>query len=148
MSKPAVTLALAEQACALNINAVPENVRTIIRQCLLDYLGVTLAGIGESPVQLLLAELQEEGGAAQASIHGTPHMMSLTQAALLNGMASHAIDYDDVNFALMGHPSVPVLPALLAQAPAHDGVDGGDEPLERVPKRIRGRGGRASHFVR
>jgi len=118
MSKPAVTLALAEQACALNINAVPENVRTIVRQCLLDYLGVTLAGIGEAPVQLLLAELQEEGGAAQASIHGTPHVMSLTQAALLNGMASHAIDYDDVNFALMGHPSVPVLPALLAQAEA------------------------------
>ena len=116
MSKPAVTLALAEQACALNINAVPANVRTIIRQCLLDYLGVTLAGIGEAPVQLLLAELQEEGGAAHVSIHGTPHVMSLTQAALLNGMASHAIDYDDVNFALMGHPSVPVLPALLAQA--------------------------------
>lgn len=118
MSKPTVTLVLAEQACALTYDVIPENARRIISQCVLDYLGVTLAGIHEPAVQLLAQELEEEGGAPQASIIGTARQMSLSQAALLNGMASHAIDYDDVNFALMGHPSVPILPALLAQAEA------------------------------
>ena len=118
MSKPLVTRALAEQACALRFDTIPTNARQLIAQCVLDYLGVTLAGVNEPAVQLLAQELEEEGGSPQASIIGTSRQMSLTQAALLNGMASHAIDYDDVNFALMGHPSVPVLPALMAQAEA------------------------------
>lgn len=118
MSKPLVTRALAEQACALRFDTIPSTARQLIAQCVLDYLGVTLAGVNEPAVQLLRQELEEEGGSPQASIIGTSSQMSLTQAALLNGMASHAIDYDDVNFALMGHPSVPVLPALMAQAEA------------------------------
>ena len=35
-------------------------------------------------------------------------------ATLINGAASHALDYDDVNFAMGGHPTVTVVPALLA----------------------------------
>ncbi len=35
-------------------------------------------------------------------------------AALANGTASHALDFDDVNMAMPGHPSVAILPALLA----------------------------------
>lgn len=118
MSRPLVTRALAEQACAVHFDAIPANARQLVAQCVLDYLGVTLAGVNEPAVQLLAQELEEEGGSPLASIIGTSRQMSLTQAALLNGMASHAIDYDDVNFALMGHPSVPILPALMAQAEA------------------------------
>jgi len=62
MSKPSVTLLLAEQACALTYDLIPENARRIISQCVLDYLGVTLAGIQEPAVQLLAQELEEEGG--------------------------------------------------------------------------------------
>ena len=41
---------------------------------------------------------------------------SSRQAALINGSASHALDYDDVNMACTGHPSVVLIPALLALA--------------------------------
>src|SRR5207237_9684595 len=34
--------------------------------------------------------------------------------ALANGAAGHAHDFDDTNFALLGHPSVPLLAAALA----------------------------------
>ena len=44
-------------------------------------------------------------------------------AALVNGTASHALDYDDVNYALKEHPTVPVLPALLALA-EHRSLEG------------------------
>ena len=37
-------------------------------------------------------------------------------AALINGAAAHALDFDDVNLAMPGHPSVAILPALLALA--------------------------------
>ena len=37
-------------------------------------------------------------------------------AAIVNGAASHALDFDDVNLAMPGHPSVAILPALLALA--------------------------------
>ncbi len=45
-----------------------------------------------------------------------PERVIPSQAALINGSASHALDYDDVHLGLNGHPSAPVLPALLALA--------------------------------
>src|SRR5690606_34228890 len=47
-------------------------------------------------------------------------------AALVNGMAAHILDYDDV--ALDGHPSAVLVPAILAQAEA--GSVGGAQMIE------------------
>jgi 2-methylcitrate dehydratase PrpD len=49
---------------------------------------------------------------------GTALRTAPTWAALANGTAGHAHDFDDTSFALMGHPSVPLLAALLACAEA------------------------------
>ena len=49
----------------------------------------------------------------------------MQQAALINGSAGHALDYDDVHLLMPGHPTVPVVPALLALA-EHRGRDGKD----------------------
>jgi 2-methylcitrate dehydratase PrpD len=45
---------------------------------------------------------------------GTPHRLGPQSAALANGTAGHALDYDDSNFWMVGHPSVPVVSAALA----------------------------------
>ena len=116
MNPAPITQQLAARACAVSLATAPPAIHTLVRQCVLDYLGVTLAGATAPAVQLLHEELREEGGNPRAGIVGSRHRMALAQAALLNGMAAHVLDYDDVNFALMGHPSVPILPALLAQA--------------------------------
>ena len=121
--REAITYELAHRALNISIAAAPDNVRQLIRQCVLDYLGVTIAGMQDHAVHLLRDELVEEGGAPQAQVIGTKLRLSRQGAALLNGMASHVLDYDDVNFALMGHPSVPVLPAVLALGESL-GVDG------------------------
>ncbi len=97
--------------------------RQLMRQCVLDWIAVTLAARDEPLVATLAACLEEEGAAPQASVLGRAQRLSCLQAALLNGTASHALDYDDVNYALMGHPTVPVLPALLALA-EHRGLEG------------------------
>ena len=43
--------------------------------------------------------------------------MTAANAALVNGTLSHALDYDDTHFGHIGHPSVVVLPAVLAARP-------------------------------
>src|SRR5579862_7833339 len=111
-----LTRTLAERACAVTYEALPEPVRELARQCVLDYLGVGLAGSDDELVRILLEELAEAGGAAQAWVIGHSARLPVLSAALINGAIAHALDYDDVHLAMPGHPSVAILPALLALA--------------------------------
>ena len=111
-----LTRVLAGKAAALAYNDLPALARELARQCVLDYLGVGLAGAGDELVQLLLDEMAEVGGAQQACIIGHERQLPVLSAALVNGAAAHALDYDDVNMAMPGHPSVAILPGLLALA--------------------------------
>jgi 2-methylcitrate dehydratase PrpD len=111
-----LTRTLAERACAVTYDALPEPVRELARQCVLDYFAVGLAGADDELVRILLDELSEAGGAGQASIIGHGARLPMLSAALVNGAITHALDYDDVNMAMPGHPSVAILPALLALA--------------------------------
>jgi 2-methylcitrate dehydratase PrpD len=65
---------------------------------------------------MLLDEMAEAGGSPQASVIGRSARLPVLSAALINGSAAHALDYDDVNMAMPGHPSVAILPGLLALA--------------------------------
>src|SRR5271154_3083420 len=114
-----LTLTLAERATAVSYDALPEDVRELARQCVLDYLGVGLAGADDELARILLDELSEPGGAAQAAVIGHPARLPVLAAALVNGAIGHALDYDDVNLAMPGHVSVAILPALLALAEQH-----------------------------
>jgi 2-methylcitrate dehydratase PrpD len=111
-----LTRAIAEQAAAVDYNALPETVRALARQCVLDYYGVALAGSDDPLVAILLDEFSEAGGAGQAGIIGHAARLPVLSAALVNGAIGHALDYDDVNLAMPGHPSVAILPGLLALA--------------------------------
>jgi len=120
-----ITGELAARCAALCYTDLPEDVRLRVRQCLLDWIGVTLAGACEPLVHMLAEEAREQGGHAQATVVGHAMMTSSRQAALINGSASHALDYDDVNMACTGHPSVVLIPALLALAESR-GASGRD----------------------
>jgi 2-methylcitrate dehydratase PrpD len=111
-----LTQVLARQSAALEYDAMPAEAHELARQCVLDYFGVALAGAGDQLVRLLLDELAEAGGAPQASVIGRQTRLPAVAAALVNGAAGHALDYDDVNMAMPGHPSVAILPGLLALA--------------------------------
>jgi len=111
-----LTRALAERAIALRYDELPAPVRELAEQCILDYLGVAIAGSQDPLVRILLDEMAEAGGSPQSSIIGHSVRLPVVSAALVNGSAAHALDYDDVNMAMPGHPSVPILPGLLALA--------------------------------
>lgn len=92
--------------------------RELARQCVLDWVGVALAGSREPLVRILKAQAREDGGHAAAALVGDGTAVSVRQAALVNGAAGHAIDYDDANVAAQGHVTAAVLPAALAVAQA------------------------------
>jgi len=107
---------LAFRATDLRYENIPETAKALARQCVLDYFGVVIAGADYPLVRMLLDEMAEAGGAPQASVIGREMRLPALSAALVNGAAAHALDYDDVNMAMPGHPSVAILPGLLALA--------------------------------
>jgi 2-methylcitrate dehydratase PrpD len=111
-----VTAALAEYAMAIRFDQLPADVIEVSKHCILDWIGVTLAGRDERLVQMLIDQALSEGGAQQATVVGLATKVNASQAALINGSASHALDYDDVQERLHGHPTAPIAPALLALA--------------------------------
>jgi 2-methylcitrate dehydratase PrpD len=111
-----LTRVLAERTIALRYEELPAPAREIARQCVLDYLGVALAGAQDPLVWILLEEMAEAGGSPQAGVIGHSIRLPMLSAAIVNGAAAHALDYDDVNMAMPGHPSVAILPGLLALA--------------------------------
>jgi 2-methylcitrate dehydratase PrpD len=120
-----LTRNLAASASAVEYHDLPEGVREVARQCVLDYLGVAIAGADDPLVAILLDEMADAGGVGQASVVAHPLRLPALSAALVNGAAGHALDYDDVNIAMPGHPSVAILPGLLAlgEANADSGRD-------------------------
>lgn len=117
MSEPVgLTRALVQRARALRYADIPADVRDWARQCVLDMVGVAIAGADDPLVRILAAELAETGGNPVAGVPGVTLRLPATGAALLHGTMAHALDYDDVNLAMPGHPSVAILPAVLALA--------------------------------
>lgn len=111
---PGVTEALVQRIKGIRHDSLPANVRTVAAQCVLDWIAVTLRAIDDPLVEILVDQVNAEGGHPQAGLVGRRQRASARQAALVNGAASHALDYDDVNIRMCGHPTVAVLPAVLA----------------------------------
>lgn len=108
------TALLAEFVTKSRLEDCPEAAAESARRAILDCLGVMLAGSIEPAARILQRVAQAEGGSPLCSVVGTKPRTGAVWAALCNGTAAHALDFDDTNFALMGHPSAPVLAAALA----------------------------------
>ncbi len=113
-----VTRELCEHIERTRFDDIPPDAVAEAKLCLLDWLGVTLGGANEPLTKILIEVTDHLGGKKQSSIIGHVRKSSILNAALINGSASHALDFDDVHFLMMGHPTVPVMPALLALAEA------------------------------
>jgi 2-methylcitrate dehydratase PrpD len=114
MTAVPVTAELAKKAAQLAWRDLPEDLLERTKQCLLDWFAVTVPGAQEELTDILVREAMEDGAKGPASLVGRREKVLPSTAALINGAASHALDYDDVNFAMGGHPTVTVVPALLA----------------------------------
>jgi 2-methylcitrate dehydratase PrpD len=104
---------------------IPHPARRKAKECILDCLGVAVAGTRESIVPPLMQYIDAVGGRPQATVIGSGIKTSVTNAALANGAIGHVLDFDDTNQLFIGHGSVVIVPAILALA-EHLGATGED----------------------
>ena len=77
-----------------------------------------LAGAGE-PAARIAQSLAADEGVGECRVVGTSMTTSAGLAAFANGVAAHALDYDDMCFVSLAHPSCVLVPALLATVNSH-----------------------------
>jgi 2-methylcitrate dehydratase PrpD len=95
-------------------NEIPVEAIDAVKASIIDYVGVTLAGFAEESSAIVRRVIENMGGCPQATVWGTNLKTTVAHAAMANGTAAHALDFDDTNFAMMSHPSIQLLPALFA----------------------------------
>jgi 2-methylcitrate dehydratase PrpD len=108
------TATLARFVASTSITDVPDEVVEAVKWVVMDTIGVTVAGVNSEIGNALIALAREFGGAARSTVIGTDLRCDPAWAALVNGSIGHALDYDDQSWTMGGHPSVVLLPALLA----------------------------------
>ena len=91
----------------------PAAARAIAGRAVLDTIGVMLAGASARSAQIVHRVVAAEGG-GPCRVLGTRSCASASNAALANGTAAHALDYDDMCFVSLAHPSAPLVAAALA----------------------------------
>jgi len=111
-----LTQELAKRINALRYEDLPPEAIHWAKVGILDTVGVTLAGALEETTRIVQDALTLGAGAGTSLVFGGNLRVSALDAALINGTASHALDFDDMNNTLGGHPSAPILPALFALA--------------------------------
>ena len=113
---------LAERIGAIRYDSLPAEAVHWAKMATLDTVGVTLAGAAEPCAQIVERVLATgaTGSNGECLIFGTDRRTAPLDAALINGTAAHALDFDDVSNSLGGHPSAPILPALFALAETLD----------------------------
>ena len=117
-----LTLVVAREVVALR----PEDVGAVAlansTTCLTDAIGVTLAGSREEATQVMLRTPGVATAPGPCLLVGTNRRTTALEAALVNGTASHALDYDDFSGVFGGHHTVPLMSPLLAIAEERGGA--------------------------
>jgi 2-methylcitrate dehydratase PrpD len=109
------TEALAQFVVGTRLEDIPAIVVQNAKLMILDTVGVILAGARDPGCKLLARWVKDQEAVSRATVIGQGFRSSPLLAALANGHASHALDYDD-----SGHYSTQTLPAALALGePAH-----------------------------
>lgn len=121
---PGATLALARTVTALRASDLPAHVIERAKDLVLDHVGVSLYGACMPWSRQVRALIQAEGGCAQSTVYGAGRVPERA-AALVNGVAAHAIELDDTHDESLGHPGCVVLPAAFAVAES-TGASGSD----------------------
>lgn len=93
-----------------------EDVKLSAKRCILDTIGVALAGSRAEASNIIMEYALHESAVGKSLIWGSGIRTSPGLAALTNGTMAHALDFDETNYSSIAHPSAVILPAVLAAA--------------------------------
>ena len=109
----ALTSDIAGFVASVSAGAAPERCNFGARIGMLDCVGTMIAGADEQAVKIVAQMVPAYTGNDGAPEVPGGRNLSASDAALVNGVAAHVLDYDDVG--MDGHPSAALTPAILAE---------------------------------
>ena len=109
-----VTRTLAAYVVSSKPDDLPAPVRAEACRTLLNWAGCAVGGSRHETVDITVRALSRFAGPNQASLLGRRERMDILHAALINGVSSHVLDFDDTHLKTVIHPAGPVAPAILA----------------------------------
>ncbi len=121
---------LSEFIFETNYQGLPKEVIHQTKRCILDFLGVALAGSDTGLAPLIRDIVSGMGGKEEATTIGDGRKLPALSAALLNAVKGHVLDMDDGHRHANGHPGVTIIPAALAIAEAENIT--GEELIEAI----------------
>ena len=126
MAEPtSATTRFAQHAADLEFDHLPPELVDLIKQCVLDTLGVSIAATTLAPEANIVADYVEEmGGKPVATVWGFGRKAPAPWAVFVNGSLGHMVDYDDVGAG--GHVSIVTIPVAFAVAEQLGGTSGRD----------------------
>lgn len=113
---PKVTAELAEWVVELKTGDIPREVRREGLRTFVNWLGCAVGGAAHETADAALRAFLPFSGPQVATVLGRTERLDPAHAALLNGITSHVLDYDDTHLKTILHPAGPVASALLAMA--------------------------------
>lgn len=105
---------LAEFVADLEYADLPPEAVEIAERCFLDTAGVTLAGVTEGAGRTAAEVRAADGESGEARVLGRDDRLPVGEAAFVNATAGHVHDFDDYAQIIVAHPSVVLVPAILA----------------------------------
>lgn len=109
-----VAIELARRITAMRYEDLPSEAVRWAKISFVDTIGCALAAVDEQAPRIAQKVLTGGKDGGSSLIWGTSRRAMPLEAAAINGTAAHALDYDDCNNSLAGHPSAAVLPATVA----------------------------------
>ena len=113
---PNVTEILAEWVVTLKGRDIAPEVRREGLRTFVNWVGCAVGGARHETVDCALAAVSPFSGPKTSTVLGRPERLDALHAALLNGITSHVLDFDDTHLKTIIHPAGPVASALLALA--------------------------------
>jgi 2-methylcitrate dehydratase PrpD len=114
--RPLIAGTLAQFAHGLDFNAIPAEVRERAKHLMLDATGIAYASGGYDFAHKTLTAIAGLGGSGQVPVIGLPQRLSPRDAALVNGVLAHGLDFDDTHTGGIIHSTASLWPAVLSAA--------------------------------
>ncbi|GLQ39734.1 hypothetical protein GCM10007908_33540 [Rhizobium albus] len=113
---PKVTQILADWVVNIKGSDIQPEVRREGLRTFVNWVGCAVGGASHETADRALAAIAPFSGKATSTVIGRTEKLDALHAALVNGITSHVLDYDDTHLKTIIHPAGPVASALLALA--------------------------------
>ena len=130
----AITAEAAEFVETVRFEDIPEEALRIGTRCIVDGVGLYVAGSEEHTIDILVDEALDFGGREDALLIGRDTKVPAPMAARVLGTAGHAHDWDDSQvsvdpahiYGLLTHPTIPPLTAAIVMSQKLGSISGKD----------------------